>query len=145
MQKFIKMKLIIVLSLVIFIIPSVLFGATKGLGAARESLTTTGGAIDQEYNEAGRADLKTMVGNIIQTVLGLLGTVLLLVIVYAGYSWLASGGNQEKVAIARKWITNAVIGFIIVAGAWVITSFVMQSLAGSAGERNTGALQEKLT
>lgn len=49
-------------------------------------------------------------------------------IIYGGYMWMFSGGNQERVDRARKILVNSVIGAIIVLLAFAITQFVFRSL-----------------
>ena len=77
----------------------------------------------------GTADLKTTVINIIQWVLGILALVAVVMIIIAGFMWMSAGGNEEKIEKAKKTITAAVIGLIIVLLAWAIVIFV----AGTAG------------
>ncbi len=68
--------------------------------------------------------------DIIQLFLQFLGIVLLIIIIYAGFLWLTAGGNQEQVSKARKWITNGVIGMIIVSISWAIAIFIEESFFG---------------
>lgn len=75
----------------------------------------------------GTADLKTTVVNIIQWVLGLLGLIAVIMILYGGFVWMTAGGNEEKVASAKKVISAAVIGLIIVLLAWAIVIFVVKT------------------
>ncbi len=73
----------------------------------------------------GTADLESTVVNIIQWVLGFLGLVAVIMILIGGFQWLTSGGNEEKVAQAKKVISAAVIGLIVVLLAWAIVIFVV--------------------
>jgi len=73
----------------------------------------------------GTADLKETVINIIQWILGLLGLIAVIMILYGGFIWMTAGGNEDKVASAKKIITAAVIGLIVVLLAWAIVTFVV--------------------
>ena len=42
---------------------------------------------------------------------------------------MTAGGNDEKVAEARKWIFSGIIGLAIVLSAWAIARFVLKQLA----------------
>ncbi len=69
-----------------------------------------------------------IIGGIIAVVLSFLGVIFLCLILYAGFIWMTSAGNEQKVRWAQKTIQNAVIGVIIVLSAYSITSFVLRSV-----------------
>lgn len=73
----------------------------------------------------GSADLKSTVVNIVQWALGLLALVAVIMIIIGGFQWMTAGGNEEKVDKAKKLISAAVIGLIIVLLAWAIVIFVI--------------------
>ena len=52
----------------------------------------------------------------------------LVIILYAGFKWMTSGGNEEDVKSAQKILTAAVVGLIIIMSAYAITRFVMTQL-----------------
>jgi len=72
----------------------------------------------------GTADLKDTVVNIIQWVLGILALVAVVMIIIGGFQWMTAAGNEEKIEKAKKVISAAVIGLIIVLLAWAIVIFV---------------------
>jgi hypothetical protein len=82
---------------------------------------------------AGATDLPTIIGRIIYVALGFVGIVLLVILIYAGFLWMTSGGDVEKITTAKKWITNAIIGLVIIASAWSIVYFILQALMGATG------------
>ncbi len=73
----------------------------------------------------GSADLKATVINILQWALGLLALVAVVMIIAGGFMWMTAGGNEEKIEKAKKLISAAVIGLIIVLLAWAIVIFVV--------------------
>ncbi len=77
----------------------------------------------------GDADLKTTVINILQLVLGLLALIAVIMVIIGGFTWLTAGGNEEKVDKAKKIISAAVIGLIIVLLAWAVVIFVANTTA----------------
>lgn len=83
---------------------------------------------------AGGTDLITIIGRIINILLGLLGIILLSLLIYAGYLYMTSGGDPEKVAKAKNYIRNAIIGLIIIASSFAIANFVLSQLAGITSE-----------
>ena len=54
------------------------------------------------------------VASIIKVVLGLLGTIFVILMIYAGILWMTAGGNDTQVKKAQNIIQRAVIGLIIV-------------------------------
>jgi len=70
-------------------------------------------------------DLPEMIGNFISILLGLLGMVMVIIIIYAGYLWMTGGGDPEKIKDAKSWMLNAIIGLIILLAAYSISDFVI--------------------
>ena len=73
----------------------------------------------------GSADLKQTVINVISFVLGLLGLIAVIMILYGGFIWLTAGGNEDKVDSAKKIISSAAIGLVVILVAWAIVNFVV--------------------
>ena len=74
--------------------------------------------------------LATQTGSVIGTILSFLGVIFLILTIAGGIMWMTAGGNTEQVAKARKLITSAVIGLIIVFAAYALTSFIGDMLTG---------------
>ena len=72
------------------------------------------------------SDLRVMAGSVIKTALGFLGVIAIVIILIGGFKFMISGGAEEKVAKARKWIMYGVIGLVIVLSAYAITYFVFK-------------------
>jgi len=79
----------------------------------------------------GTQDLRTTIMMIINTLLGFLGVIAVLIILGGGFKWMVSGGNEEKVAEARRMIISGIIGLAVMFMAFAIASFVVQSLANA--------------
>jgi hypothetical protein len=71
------------------------------------------------------ADFQTIVGAVVTLVLGLLGVVFLVLAIYAGYSWMTAGGNEETVEKAKKTIVNSIIGIIVVLAAYALSRLIV--------------------
>ena len=82
------------------------------------------------------SDLLSVVGQIIQTALGLLGVILLILSIYAGFLWMTAGGNEETVTKARTLLRNGIIGLFITLAAHSIAYFVTTNV-GSATSTTT--------
>jgi len=68
--------------------------------------------------------LSTKLGTIIGIVLSFVGVIFLILMIFAGLTWMTAQGSQEKVGKAKDLMINAVIGLIIVMAAYAITAFV---------------------
>ena len=74
-----------------------------------------------------------MVQNTIQWAVGVAGVVAVIFLVYGGISYITSAGEPNKVQQAKKMITYALIGLIIVALVEVITAFVGSTIREAGG------------
>ncbi len=68
------------------------------------------------------------VSRYIKIALSLLGTIFLVLTVYAGYLYMTAGGNEENVTKAKSIIKTSVIGLIIILSAYAITIFVVSRI-----------------
>lgn len=75
------------------------------------------------------ACIAAVVGRAVQVVLGLLGIILLVLLMYAGVLWMTAGGDEKKVKEARTMIVNAVAGMVVIAVSYAVASFVLSQLS----------------
>lgn len=87
----------------------------------------------QEPLGAVAVDIRIIIARIIRIALGLLGLVLLGFVLYGGYLWMTAGGNEEQIGTAKRVLTNAVIGLVIILSAYAIVAFVLR-LFGIGGQ-----------
>ena len=81
------------------------------------------------YAAADSYTLSQTVGRVIKIAIGLIGTIFLVLTVYAGFLWMTAAGEEEKVTKALGIIKTSVIGLAVVLAAYSITYFVMYYLA----------------
>jgi len=79
-------------------------------------------------SQFGSGDLMPMIGTAISIILGVLGVILVLIVIYAGFWWMTAQGDEKKVEKAKKMIYNAIIGLVIIFAAYAITNFVLDQL-----------------
>lgn len=95
-----------------------------------------------KYDAATETTFSGNIGFLIQAVLSMLGVVFLILMAYAGYTWLMARGEEAEVEKAQKIIIAAVIGLIIVVAAYSITTFVVPKIlnktTGSGSESEVG-------
>lgn len=96
-------------------------------------------AQDFGVNEVGNeialqgGDPRVIAARIIRIALGFLGIIALGIVLYGGFVWMTSSGNEEKLSKAKKILTSGVIGLVIIAMAFGITSFVISRLMEATG------------
>ena len=81
----------------------------------------------------GEKDPRTMIAQIINVVLTLLGIIAVIIVLLGGFKWMTAGGNEEKVSEAKKLLGAGVIVLVIILAAWGITSFVLNELMDATG------------
>jgi len=81
----------------------------------------------------GTKDIREGVMAIIQYALGFLGIIAIVLMLYGGFVWLTSAGNEEKVGQAKKIIIAAVIGLAIIFVSYALATFVVNQLILATG------------
>ncbi|HSD12626.1 MAG TPA: pilin [Patescibacteria group bacterium] len=76
----------------------------------------------------GTQDVRSTVSNVIKAFMGLLGIVAVVIILLGGFKWMTAGGNEEKVAEAKKLIISGIIGLVIIMSAYAIAQFVVSAI-----------------
>lgn len=84
-------------------------------------------ATDDSYNQG--VGMGSIIATVIKAFIGLLGIIFIVLIVYAGYSWMTAAGDEAKVNKAKETLQRAVIGLVIVLAAYSITYFVFSNLS----------------
>jgi len=70
-------------------------------------------------------DLAEFIVAIINAALGLLGIVVIILFLYNAFKYMTAGGNSGQVQEAQSGMVNTVIGLLIIAGAWVVSNFLL--------------------
>lgn len=79
-------------------------------------------------NVSAQGTLGQNITNIINFFLGLLGLIAVAFLIYAGVLMVTAGGNEDQVGKAKKIITFAVIGVVIILLSYTIIQFVTSAL-----------------
>jgi len=107
--------------------------------ALNVSVCSSAGDLDQELRrqdqrfigEVGlneNVSLSKVVSQIIKVFLSFLGVIFIVLIIYAGFTWMTAAGNEEKIDKAKKTMVSAIIGLAIVLSAYALTYFVIDQL-----------------
>jgi len=80
----------------------------------------------------GVNDVTTLVGSIINFLIILAIPITAILIVYAGFLYITSAGNDEKVKTAQKALIWAIVGFAIVLVASSVPTIIEEFLSGES-------------
>lgn len=89
--------------------------------------TTAAAAYGQNASQL-RTDPAEIVGYFIRAALSLVGLVFMVLIVYGGFLWMTASGKEQQVDKAKSIITSAVIGMVVIAAGYALTSFAISAL-----------------
>ena len=89
-----------------------------------EEVLTLPDSTGEELGYDTDSDIRDVVVNIVNWVLGILALAAVIMVIYGGIRWMTAGGNEENITIAKKILSAAIIGLIIVLLAWAITTFL---------------------
>ncbi len=78
-------------------------------------------------------DPRITVARIIQIALGFLGTIAVVLVIYAGFLWMTSEGNVDKLKRAKDILKSAAIGLLIILSAFAIVTFIIDKLNDALG------------
>jgi hypothetical protein len=69
--------------------------------------------------------LESRIQNILTYILGVIGALSVIFILYGGYQWLVSAGNASKAEDGKKTVIRASIGLVVVSFAYTIIRFAI--------------------
>ncbi len=82
-------------------------------------------------NPLGTDSVQVLIGRVINAVLGVVGSIALLMFVYGGLTWMTSSGSQERVKKGKEIIIWSAIGLIVIFGAYGLVSFIINLATNS--------------
>lgn len=112
-------KLTVLVSVFIILVFPSITHAKKSLGDAGpnlQSVTAPTGITETEVTN--------VFGNVVSFGLQMVGLFFFILTVYAGFRWMLSRGEEDKITKARDTLVGAVIGLVITVSAYAITSFI---------------------
>ncbi len=84
-------------------------------------------------------DVRQVIAYIIRVILGLLGTICVVIILYAGFLYMTSGGDEGKKEQAMDWIKGAVIGLALILMSYALSRYIITQLISATTGNGGGA------
>jgi hypothetical protein len=119
-----KQKIILILPILTLIF-SLVCVPVFALTVSETGLETTAGEA-----ELPEADITVVVGQVIAAAFSLVGVIFFLLLIYGGFLWMTSRGNEDAVKKAKDLLTNSIIGLLIVVAGYAISRFIIGLLLG---------------
>jgi hypothetical protein len=83
----------------------------------------------RSLNQLGAITAEGLVGRVIQTAMGVMGTVALLMFIYGGILWMTARGNSDAAGKAIKIFMWSGLGVIVILTSYSIVNFVFEAFA----------------
>jgi len=85
------------------------------------------------FTSLGTKDVREGVMSIVTILLGFLGLIVVVGILYGGFVYMTAGGNEEKTGKGKTIMAAGIIGLVIVFSAYAIAAFVIGQLISATG------------
>jgi len=81
----------------------------------------------EPLNQLTESDVSLMIGDIINIILGFIGSIGLVMFVYAGILWMMSAGNSEAQKKAINILIWSSLGILVILFSYIIVRFVLEA------------------
>ncbi len=82
-----------------------------------------------KLNASGQ-EVQVLIGRVIQAILGLVGSIALLMFVYGGFMWMTAAGNEERVKKGKDVLVWASLGLAVIFASYIMVYFILKTLLG---------------
>ena len=130
----------IILSLAIcfsLFIPMAIYAQTSNSTPAPVNGTQTSAGLSTVFldNPLGTTNTpQALIGRAISAILGLVGSLALIMFIYGGFLWMTSAGNPEQVKKGKETFVWAIFGLVIVFFSYALVNFVVGVLTKGAAK-----------
>lgn len=92
------------------------------------TVNTNNTNIPQLTNPLNISSPQALLGQVLNGVFGIIGSLALVMFIFGGLTWMVSAGNPEKVKKGRDMLIWAAIGLFIVFSAYALVRFLLDSI-----------------
>lgn len=93
---------------------------------------STSASSQQLPNPLGTESVEEVIGRVIKAILGVVGSLALLMFIYGGLTWMTAAGNKEKVEKGKEIIIWAALGLVVIFASYALVEFVLNALTSSS-------------
>lgn len=120
-----KVKNIIILIILFLVVPLIAFSAGEA-GSDPVSLT------NPLTGDQASIEIPVLIGRIIEAVLGIVGSLALVMFIYGGFMWMTSAGNSEQVQKGKNILIWATLGLAVIFSAYALVKFVIEGITSKS-------------
>jgi len=124
-----KFFIVVIAITIVFFCPAI-FKIDGGVALALDTgldKTATAAQLPTNTSIAG------IIGQIIYAILGFLGVIFIILLIYGGFIRMTAQGAPDKIKTSTGIITSAIVDIIIILASYAITAFVMGGIKDSIG------------
>ena len=134
-------KILFVLAAALFVMPfayasaqtgdnSANTGGTSGSAAGTVNLVNPLGGTN-EKPQGTVQNPQVLISRVIDAMLGIVGSLALLMFVYGGFLWMTSAGNSKQVDKGKDILTWAALGLVLIFTSYGLVKFVLKEVIGA--------------
>ena len=98
---------------------------------------STGLQATARVSDLPTGSLDSTIGNVIAQVMGFVGVLFLILMIYGGFLWMTARGDDKQVGTAKGVIVSAVIGVVLIFSAYAITELVFTTVTPASTDADT--------
>ncbi len=93
-------------------------------------MITYGALVPCDGVDCSTCHIVTTVNGVVKWLVQIMVVLAGLILAWAGFTMVTSGGSSEKISHAKEMMVNALIGFIILLSAWLVVDTILKALVG---------------
>lgn len=82
-------------------------------------------------NPIGTNSVPVLIGRVINAILGVVGSVALIMFIYGGITWMTAAGNQQNVEKGKNILMWAALGLAVIFLSYALVTFVIEAITKS--------------
>ncbi len=83
------------------------------------------GSVAATNTGSSSVSLSAFILNVLKVALGLVGIIAVAAVIYGGFTYITSFGNEDRAKTAKQIILYAIIGLIIIGGAAIVVNLLI--------------------
>jgi hypothetical protein len=89
---------------------------------------TGGNTVDLPNPLPGVTSVPLLIGNIVKTALGIVGSLALVMFIYGGFVWMLAAGNEQAVEKGKNVLVWAAVGLVVIFASYSLVNFVINAI-----------------
>lgn len=82
----------------------------------------------QLNNPISATTVEALVGKLINTAMGVVGSLALLMFIYGGFTWMLSAGSSEKIKKGKDIVIWSALGMVLIFMSYALVRFVLETI-----------------